>query len=203
MPVLKKNIDLEQPNTGRTDNTVSDIIRAPSRFSSSLFPANEVSSLSYNVPLPKSSSTDTKAPLFIELCCGSARLSFELKARGLKVLPIDWANNKQKCAMSFLKLDLLDRKQIDIVLDLVDKGAITVAWAAVPCGTSSKAREIPLSSNVHGPRQLRSDQFPEGLPHLTASEAERVRKANLIYDHVALILERVLSKGGLIAVESS
>jgi hypothetical protein len=49
---------------------------------------------------------------------------------------------------------------------------------------------------------LRSNEHPEGLQDLSASEKERVRKANLIYDHVSLILQAILNKGGMIAVEN-
>lgn len=104
--------------------------------------------------------------------------------------------------MTFLRLDLLDKRQVDIILDLVDKGSITVAWAAIPCGTASKAREIPLANGRAGPRPLRSNEFPQGLPGLSTAEQDRVTKANVIYDHVSLILQAILDKGGLVAVEN-
>ena len=44
-------------------------------------------------------------PVFIEACCGSARLSFELKTRGFWPIPVDWINNRHKSALPVVKLD--------------------------------------------------------------------------------------------------
>ena len=65
----------------------------------------------------------------------------------------------------------------------VENGSIS----RVPCGTSSRAREIPISGG--GPRPLRSEERPQGLPWLTPRERQRVDSANQIYAFaVSLIL---------------
>ena len=48
-----------------------------------------------------------------------------------------------------------------------------------PCGTASRAREIPLSAKdkaagMHEPKPLRSDAAPDGIAGLVGIEAERV-----------------------------
>jgi hypothetical protein len=151
----------------------------------------------HNVPLPKSCMQDK--PIFLEICCGSAKLSLHMRMRGFQVLPVDWMQNKHESRLPFVKIDLLCPLQASILEDLIDKGDILFVWAAVPCGTCSRAREIPLPG---GPRPLRSESFPEGLPNLRPADFERVQKANLIYAHVARILQRVIDRGGYVAVEN-
>ena len=77
-----------------------------------------------------------------------------------------------------------------------------MVWAAVPCGTASRAREIPLANGGKGPRQLRSKEFPRGLRGLTPVESQRVEKANQIYDNVAILLELSLQQGLFFAIEN-
>ena len=48
----------------------------------------------------------------------------------------------------------------------------------LPCRTTSRAREIPMSSKHHGPKPLRSDEFPDGIPNLTQKDKERLDLAN-------------------------
>ena len=51
---------------------------------------------------------------------------------------------------------------------------------AMDCSTKSRAREIPrqFADGRPAPQPLRSEQHPEGLPNLSASNAERVRIDN-------------------------
>ena len=150
--------------------------------------------------LPKHSTVTP--PVFMEACCGCARLSFELKSKGFSVLPVDWIHNKHKAKLPVIKIDLSSPKQVDILISLVKQDAVNVIWAAVPCGTASRAREIPLSDGSRGPRQLRSSTYPRGLPNLSESERQRVEKANDIYDSVATLLETAVQVGVGIVVEN-
>ena len=150
--------------------------------------------------LPKHSTVTP--PVFMEACCGCARLSFELKSKGFSVLPVDWIHNKHKAKLPVIKIDLSSPKQVDILISLVKQDAVNIIWAAVPCGTASRAREIPLSDGSRGPRQLRSSAYPRGLPNLSESERQRVEKANDIYDSVATLLETAVQVGVGIVVEN-
>ena len=53
--------------------------------------------------------------------------------------------------------------------------------AAPPCGTASRARDIPMSSTDHGPSPLRSERWPLGFPNLSGYWAGKVLSANQIY----------------------
>ena len=53
-----------------------------------------------------------------------------------------------------------------------------MSTSGVPCGTASRAREIPIEGG--GPEPIRSPEFPDGLPNLRHRDKERVRKANLV-----------------------
>ena len=111
---------------------------------------DSISAVSYSIPVPKVSCS---APIFVEACCGSAKLSFEVKATEMFVLPVDWIQNKHRTRLPAVKLDLSQPSQISILKDLVEQGRVSVVWAAVPCGTASKAREIRVSRTSHGPKQ--------------------------------------------------
>ena len=53
--------------------------------------------------------------------------------------------------------------------------------AAPPCGTASRAPNIPMSSTDHGPPPLRSERWPLGFPNLSGYWAGKVLSANQIY----------------------
>ena len=160
---------------------------------------DSLSPCTFSIPIPKCAEP---LPIFVEACCGSAKLSFEVKARGIFVLPVDWIQNKHRTRVSAMKLDLSSKSQVAILSRLVEQGLVKVVWAAIPCGTASKAREIRLSKSHHGPKPLRSYEFPEGLPNLSPRDQERVKKANEIYDAVSDLLQLALDRGCLIAVEN-
>ena len=80
-------------------------------------------------------------------------------------------------------------------------------FLAPPCGSASRARQIPLKKrkfggNRHGPRPLRSDQFPNGLPNLTPSESERVSLANQLYHLTAKVVKWAVEAGCIFVVEN-
>ena len=56
---------------------------------------------------------------------------------------------------------------------------------APPCGTMSRAREIPLpqwlkDKGIPEPYPLRSTQHPQGLPGLDGTDLIKVQKANAL-----------------------
>ena len=55
-------------------------------------------------------------------------------------------------------------------------------FAAPPCGTCSRAREI---TSVPGPPPLRTDEEPDGISSLQGVSFERVLSANKLYDALA------------------
>ena len=121
---------------------------------------------------------------------------------GFRVLPVDWLQNDHKAKVPFVTLDLADESQCAILRELITAGDVQVIWAGVPCGTCSRAREIPLSSSRHGPKPLRSAEHPRGLPNLSPDDRARVNKANAIYDNVAKLILLLIQLGGLFVIEN-
>ena len=123
--------------------------------------------------------------------------------RSFSVMSVDHERNRHRSRSPTIKLDLAEVAQCQVLLDfLINCDKFLIFWAAVPCGTCSKARSIPLSAHFHGPRPLRSESHPRGLGNLTEAEQLRVDKANLIYDHVYVCACQVLSKNGLVIIEN-
>ena len=141
-------------------------------------------------------------PLFVELCCGSAGMSEAAQFAGFRVLPVDWLQNEHPSKVPFVTMDLADESQFLILRELITSGDVQIIWAGVPCGTCSRAREIPLSSLRHGPPPLRSTEFPRGLANLSPENQARVEKANKIYDHVSELIVLLLARGGSFIIEN-
>ena len=70
--------------------------------------------------------------------------------------------------------------------------------AALDCSTKSRAREIPrqFDDGRPAPSPLRSETYPEGLPHLSGRDAERVAKDNLACSFVLQEIHELASRGG-------
>ena len=121
------------------------------------------------------------APLFIEACCGCALLSACMKKHGFDVLPIDFHGNKQRPFIHVVELDLRKKSTWEFLEFLVDTRIPFFFHAAPPCGTSSRARDRPMSDTHHGPPKLRSEDYPLGFPWLTGYWKAKVQSANDIY----------------------
>ena len=143
-------------------------------------------------------------PIFLEVCAGSAILSYyvhTLSNGGVQTVPVDHAANKHAPKMPILKIDLRNKAQVQILLNLVKSGSVAAAHFAVPCGTCSRAREIELPGGG-GPRPLRSPEFPLGLDGLTESEQARVDCANAVYDSCFDLIDELIVALALILLEN-
>jgi hypothetical protein len=156
-----------------------------------------------------SGSTRAAEPrkLAIEICCGCARLTREFCNQGLDGTGIDYTRNKSKPVGPAVVLDLTTEHGQLIMESTLNSGRVAVVTAAPPCGTASRAREIPISAErrrrgVPQPKPLRSETYPEGLPGLTGLDAERVATANKLYAWIAGFLVRANALGVLIIVEN-
>ena len=140
--------------------------------------------------------------LFVELCSGSGKLSSEMRFRGFTTVCVDWIQNKHRPKGPTLTLDLSNKEQTAIIIDLIRVGKVFCVWAAVPCGTASRARDIPMGPFRHGPAPLRSQEYPLGLPNLSADHQTRVAKANDIYLNVIDIVAVLRQCGGRFVIEN-
>ena len=114
----------------------------------------------------------------IEICSGTGGLTAQLRLHGLPgSFGVDHIV-KAGCKAPICKLNLEKEDNIALVLEWVRHHKCKYVHLGVPCGTASRAREIPLPG---GPYPLRSPEHPDGLPNLSQRDQERVHKANLVY----------------------
>ena len=141
-------------------------------------------------------------PRFIEVCCGSAGLSSAFIAAGVPALGIDWGGNQHKPKAPWIVLDLSTPNGLTSLLALLEANtAVQAVWLGLPCGTASRAREIPGPGM---PRPLRTTSEPWGRTDIkfTATEAERMSKANAIYRAGLAVIAWCTSKNVGWAIEN-
>ena len=139
-------------------------------------------------------------PSFVELFCGSAGLSAEMRQLGFQVLGVDNKPTAKQARAPVINLDLRDPEQQDRLWPELRRA--NVVWIAPPCGTSSAARRIPLHGRHKGPRPLRSRAHPDGVPGLTSTDAARVASANALYGFASKVFSFCLKHGTLCIVEN-
>ena len=106
-------------------------------------------------------------------------------------------------ASSPLIADLTTEEGQQLALFWITNTVISAVFAAPPCGTCSRAREIPLAnSHAPGPQPLRDALHPDGLPSLQGVERERVLSANCTYAFLAQVAALCHSRGVLFACEN-
>ena len=125
-------------------------------------------------------------PFVIELFCGTARVTAALNHLGLQhSFGVD---HVRKTAAPVKEVDLTSIEGAALLHAWVQSPYLAGIHAAPPCGTCSRAREIPVwgpeGQNV-GPPPLRSAEYPEGLPSLRGANRERVSQANILYENLA------------------
>ena len=124
---------------------------------------------------------EATVPFGIEFCSGTAGLTAQLRRHGMTAS--FGADNIIKPATKapVVKLDLTEPGAEELAKSYIDSLQCAYTHWGVPCGTGSRAREIALPGGG-GPKPLRSEDYPEGLPNLQGKDALRVEKANQIYE---------------------
>ena len=143
----------------------------------------------------------------LELCAGSAGVTSALCNRGFTGIGVDQARNPHRPKAACAKIDLASAQGQQIILEFIAFSVVFFSWLGPPCGTASRAREIPLTwqqrqQGAPTPRPLRSAAFPRGLPNLRGLDKERVELATSIYDFCAAYIQRCLLKGLYFAIEN-
>ena len=150
--------------------------------------------------LPQSVSV-ASAPLsrglMLEICAGSARLSLAFRTCGFSVVGLDHSYNRFEPEALVLDVDLSDSNSHHLVWAWLRHPRLLFVAMAPPCGTSTRAREIP-----GGPRPLRSDKHPCGIPGLSPGEQLRVDKANTIYALCIDVAKHCLNSGILFMIDN-
>ena len=170
--------------------------------------ASEVSSISNscNSPcpavLPCKQKTD---PFFLEICAGSARVTSCLQHLGLKSsFGVD--HKRQKNAGRLLVADLTSEEGQALCWKWIRSPSCIGIFVAPPCGTCSRARGIPVKlksgKTIPGPKPLRSDEFPDGLPSLSGTSLLRVAAANALYKFITDICLYCLNADLTVCIEN-
>jgi hypothetical protein len=126
------------------------------------------------------SSQSINELLVVEIFSGSCNLSTAFVKRGFQALAIDHAQSHKFRTLIF---DLTLQADQLLLLEIIRTQRPFLVWLAPPCGTASRARNIPVK-NKHGQsfaKPLRSDLFPDCLPSLEDIDLDRVIAANTLY----------------------
>ena len=104
-------------------------------------------------------------PILVELFSGCCSLSQAAQACGWEVVPIDWAGSEHKPRIHRVDMDLTASRAESVVFGLLAKPNVRHIHLGLPCGTGSRAREIPiraedLARGVPEVRPLRTDEEP-------------------------------------------
>ena len=128
------------------------------------------------------SSTGYKdTPIFIEACAGCGILSSVVQQRGFQVIPIDCPRNRHVPKCRLVVLDLTSAHADQLLRRIVRDHKVAAVHIALPCGTCSKARGVPMADGTPGPPPLRDSTHLHGLPGLTQDQQLKVTAANELY----------------------
>ena len=103
---------------------------------------------------------------------------------------------------SVTKLDLTLYENQLLVLEWLTHPLLLGVFIAPPCGTASLARNIELPGDDPGPKPLRSEIWPDGLPGLQHHDLARVSAANILYHFTATVFDRCTELGIPCVVEN-
>lgn len=102
----------------------------------------------------------------LEIFSGSAGLTAALKRQQFSAsFGLDAFVTKRLKA-PVIKIDLNKADGQNLLWQVLKHPLLAFVHMGPPCGTASRARNIPLSKDAHGPPPLRSAEFPDGLPSL-------------------------------------
>ncbi len=114
-------------------------------------------------------------------------LSRTFAQRGFQAIAFDHIQAPQ---YKVFYLDLCKEEDQILLCTLIRTLRPTLVWLAPPCGTASKAKDIPAFDTSGKPISLplRSPDHPDGLPDLPPHQRNRVRAANQLYALVSRVI---------------
>ena len=117
--------------------------------------------------------------MFLELFSGSGGLSRALRARGFAVVSVDIMNGEH--------CDLLKPQVYSELKGWILNRMVWGVFAGTPCETFSRARRGKPGAGGF-PAPLRSSECPRGLSGLSAADASKLAKGNMLADRAATLL---------------
>ena len=136
----------------------------------------------------------------LDIFCGTAGVAAAFQSLGGEALGIDHLVDKRRVKGPVAKVDLSKKAGQDTVIKWIQERKVDGVMLAPPCGTSSRAREIPLPRKLRGrcgmqPEPLRSDDWPNGLPHLKGIAQLKVKAANKLYAFTRRVIQACMDAG--------
>ena len=104
-----------------------------------------------------------------------------MQQRGFHIIPLDCSRNRHVPKCKLVVLDLTSEHADQLLRQIVRDYWVACVHIALPCGTCSKARGIPLPDGSAGPPPLRDFAHLHGLPGLTPVQQAKVDAANTLY----------------------
>lgn len=138
-----------------------------------------------------------KLRTFLDICAGeTAPITRALLGLGKSCLdPLD-ACADQGGQHHDIRIDAV----FDVLIKLALSGCIAAATAGPPCNTFSRVRKIQP-----GPPELRTEDFPEGLPWIYQPGCEEylreTQDGTLIHQRVIILLGTIYDQGGFVMYE--
>ena len=135
------------------------------------------------------------ACLLLDVFAGTAGVAAAFIQLGGEALGLDHVVDKKRVRGPVSRVDLCKAESQAQVLKWLDDGKIDCVMLAPPCGTSSRAREIPVYKSGrkrNAPRPLRSQSFPNGLPNLRGLDQIKVRLANKLYKFARKVIDKCI-----------
>jgi len=130
-------------------------------------------------------------------------LTSKLRSSGFDAFGIDLSNSRfAPLSAAILRLDLSSPQGKKKARELLSHPRLLFVFFAPPCGTCSRARGIPVAGK--GPKPLRSEEHPEGLPGLESESRDfaRVQAANDLYQFTAQLVSELSALGVAWCVEN-
>ena len=94
------------------------------------------------------SELSAREPFLLELFCGTAGVSAQFKRAGGKALGVDHHLNRNRLKSAAVKLDLTEPWVQTMILEEIASGRVDGVHLGPPCGTSSRARNIPIKKKL-------------------------------------------------------
>ena len=129
------------------------------------------SSLEVDSSLKTDGTTPDRKLIFIEFCAGSASLSAAMMRAGFHAMPVDFVGNKFTPKVKSIEIDLASQDGKQLATEMVDNVQPFSVHLGLPCGTCSRARELPVSSKLRAkgapqPPPLRDGEHLMGFKDL-------------------------------------
>ena len=167
--------------------------KGPSFYKS---PAEEHGGPQGNHPKGDGSRTltdDKQCTVFLlDVFSGTAGVAASFIQLGGDALGLDHMVDKRRMRGPISKTDLCKKETQDQVISWLRQKKVDGVMLAPPCGTSSRAREIPIFESGRkraAPRPLRNKAWPDGIPSLRGVSALKVKLANKLYAFTRRVID--------------